>query len=97
MAFLNEQERSRLADELKGMNFRRAKAKLHRIDPKGRLAYMRNVQGVDRWMTRFELVGMGTRVTLVERYQEKTDRHGRIKADYELIDVIVEPHPENKT
>lgn len=97
MAFLNRQEREQLRDELKKLTFNQAKGRLHRIDPKGRLAYLRNMQGTNKYLTRFELIGMGTRVTLVEHLQEVQKRDGKYRAEYELVDVVVEPRPENRT
>jgi hypothetical protein len=47
-------------------------------------------------MTRFELKGLGTRVTLVETYGTK-QQGGRTKADFQLVDVVVEPTPDNRT
>jgi hypothetical protein len=47
-------------------------------------------------MTRFELDGLGTRVTLIERY-EPTERGGKLRARFELLDVVVEPTPDNRT
>ena len=53
------QERDKLLDDLKEMKFNKAKYKLERIDPKGRLVYFRNVQSVGKWMTRFDLNSLG--------------------------------------
>lgn len=96
MAFLNAQERENLRNELKNLSFGAAKFKLHRLDKKGRLAYIRNNQRTGQWMTRFELDGLGTRVTLIERY-EPTERGGKLRAQFELLDVVVEPTPDNRT
>jgi hypothetical protein len=95
MAFLNKQERENLLDELSKLNFKKAKHKLQRIDPKGRLAYYRNAQESGRWMTRFELAGLGTRVTLVEQFTG-TVGEKITENDYEMIEIVVEPHPENR-
>jgi hypothetical protein len=96
MAFLNAQEREALLQELKNMKFGAAKWKLSRLDPKGRIAYFRNNQMVGKWLTRYELTGLGTRVTLVETYDTK-QKGGQTKADFQLVDVIVEPTADNKT
>ncbi|NWF69647.1 MAG: hypothetical protein HXY40_11230 [Chloroflexi bacterium] len=96
MAYLNAQERDALHQELRTMKFGKAKWKLLHMDPKGRLAYYRNNQATGKWMTRFELVGLGTRVTLVETLNTR-DKNGKHMAEYELIDVVVEPTPENRT
>ncbi|MBK9124367.1 MAG: hypothetical protein IPM16_14775 [Chloroflexi bacterium] len=97
MAFLDKNERQKLAEELKDIGFRPAKGKLRRMDPQSRLAFYRNVQTVGRWVTRFDLKGLGTRVTLVEKLAENEHKSGKMTADYELVEVIVEPTPENKT
>lgn len=96
MAYLNAQERENLRTELKNLSFGAAKFKLHRLDKKGRLAYLRNNQRTGQWMTRFELDGLGTRVTLIERY-ESIERGGKLRAQFDLLDVVVEPTPENRT
>jgi hypothetical protein len=97
MAFLNANERLALLEDLRKMTFRQAKWKLQRMDPKGRTALYRNVQGVDRWISRFDLLGLGTRVTLVERKKDIDEKGGRQKAEYEMVEVIVEPTPDNRT
>ena len=99
MAFLNQQEREKLLNDLKGMNFNKAKAKVRRLDPKGRLAYLRNVQNsASQFYTRYDLPGMGVRVTLIESEAEKPLKDSdKLKAKFELVDVIVEPTPDNKT
>ncbi len=96
MAYLNKQQRDALLNELKSMNFKQAKGKLHRIDPKGRLAVYRNNQSVGKWVTRFDLYSLGTRVTLVEVYNTRPQGN-RHKAEFELVDVLIEPLPDNKT
>ena len=96
MAFLNQQERDKLAKDLSGMKFNKAKHKLSRMDPKGRLAFYRNNQSTDRYFTRFNLEGLGTRVTLVERHS-LLGSDSRAKAQWVLTDVIVEPTPDNRT
>lgn len=96
MVYLNKQQRDALQKELKSMSFGRAKSRLHRIDSQGRLAVYRNNQSVGQWVTRFDLRGLGTRVMLVEAYDTRT-QGGKHKAKFELVDVIVEPLPDNKT
>lgn len=96
MAFLNTTEREQLRDELLKLSFNQAKRKLHRIDPKGRLAFLRNSQTIGIFHTRFELVGMGTRVTLVEHFNMDETKDGKFNSDFELFDVVVEPTPDNK-
>jgi hypothetical protein len=99
MAFLNQQEREKLQTELKGMNFNKAKGKVRRLDPKGRLAFYRNVQNTaSQLYTRYELPGMGVQVTLVEQGDQKPiSESDKLKAKFELVDVIVEPTPDNKS
>jgi hypothetical protein len=98
MAFLNRQEREQLLKELVEIGkFNKAKGKLLRMDPKGRLAYFRNAQASGRFYTRFELEGLGTRVTLVEQQVPKPGKSDAyIKSEFELVEVHVEPTPENR-
>ncbi len=97
MAYLNANERLALLEDLRKMNFNQAKWKLLHMDPQGRLAFIRNNQEVGRWMTRFDLSGLGTRVTLVERRKDIDRNAGRQKVEYEMDEVIVEALPENRT
>ncbi len=96
MAFLNEQERDKLLEELKKKNFNQAKGKLARMDPQGRLAYYRNVQNAGEWVTRYDLEGLGTRVTLVEQNLNANDS-AKNKNDFQLVRITVEPLPGNRT
>jgi hypothetical protein len=96
MAYLNEQQRLSLLNELKDMKFNKAKGKVRGMDPKSRLAFYRNAQGVGRWMTRYDLPTLGTRVTLVESHQDKGDG-SKVKSEFEMVEVIVEPTADNKT
>ncbi len=97
MAYLTEEERNKLKDELKDMPFNAANFKLKRIDPKGRLAFYRNAQHVNEWWTRYELVGLGTRVTLIEKhFDEATANANRMKSEFGLVDVKVDPTPDNR-
>lgn len=97
MAFLNEQERQALRDDLKGRSFRGAKWKLRLMDSKSRLVYHRNNQDVGVWLTRYELKDAGVRVTLVETNAYNTHKNGKITNDYDFTDVVVEPLPANKS
>jgi hypothetical protein len=99
MAYLNRQERAELLEKLKKMKFGRAKGKLNRMDPKGRMAYYRNAQQTGELVTCFELDGMGTRVFLIERMKQKTTSSalGLMKSEFEFVEVVVEPMPENRT
>jgi hypothetical protein len=96
MAYLNAEQREKLVNELKGMAFNKAKGKVRGMDQNSRLVFYRNAQGVGRWLTRFELPTLGTRVTLVESHKD-TDKNGKIKSEYDLAEVIVEALPNNKT
>jgi hypothetical protein len=97
MAYLNQQERERLQEDLKNMSFNRARRRLRGIDPKGRLAFLRNVQNVNQWVTRYELSGLGTRVTLIEALEMNQRRDGSYRSDYDLLEVVVEPTADNRT
>jgi hypothetical protein len=68
------------------------------MDRRGRLVFYRNAQRTDQWLTRYELVGLGTRVTLVEAHYDAPDRRkeNRTRAEFDLVDVIVEPTPDNR-
>lgn len=96
MAYLNRQERENLLKELQKLNFNKAKHKLIRMDPKGRLACFRNNQTTGKWITRFDLLGLGARVTLVESNRVET-QHGKQKSIYELVEIIIEPTADNRT
>lgn len=97
MAYLNTQEREQLLDELKALDFVHAKRKLFLADQKGRLAYYRNAQHSGLLETRFELEGLGTRVTLVEKHSRVLDEEKQVwNAQFELVDVRVEPLPSNR-
>src|SRR5262245_21452354 len=97
MPYLNEQEREALLNELKNMSFRQAQGKLRSLDDKGRMAYFRNAQQTGRWLTRYILPSLGTRVTLVESHTDKpTSKERRLKSEYEFVEVIVEPTADNR-
>ena len=96
MAFLNEAERKTLLEDLSAMKFNRAKFKLLRMDPQGRLAYYRNVQQSGEWHSKFILEGLGVAVTLVEVNHAANDQH-RNKQNFQFTNVIVEPTPENRS
>lgn len=98
MAYLTKDEREKLEGDLKQLNFRQAHGKLRAMDKQGRLAYYRNAQQTHKWMTKHVLTSLGTQVTLVEsnRYRQIKDKENRVHNDYDLIDVIVEPTPDNR-
>ena len=98
MAYLNENEREKLLNDLANMDFNQARRKLRRMDPNGQLELFRNSQRVDEWMTRYELKGLGTIVTLIEaRASYDQDPSRPVRQDYELARVVVEPTPDNRT
>ncbi len=94
MAYLNAEQREKLVDDLKGLPFNKAKGKVRGMDANSRLVFYRNSQGVGRWLTRFDLPSLGTRVTLVESHKD-TDKHGKIKSEYDFSEVIAEALPGN--
>lgn len=96
MAYLNEQQRQELVDNLRNVKFMQAKGKIRRMDEESRLVFWRNAQGVGRLITRYNLPTLGTRVTLVESVDEVT-KSGKISADYQLIEIVAEPLPGNNT
>jgi hypothetical protein len=98
MAYLTKEQRDQLKADLETMSFNRANGKLKRMDDKGRMAFYRNAQRTGQWMTKHVLIGLGTQVTLIESNSFKTtDRANRVKNDYKLVDVIVEPTPDNRS
>lgn len=97
MAFLNKEERDALLDEIKDLKFNQIKGRLRGKDPKNRLAYYRNVQRVNEWTTRYVLPTLGTQVTLVENLEVNEAGKTIVKTDYHLVEIIVEPTPENRT
>ena len=96
MAYLDQASRQELLNTLTGMKFNRAKHRLLRMDPKGRLAYYRNAQKAGEWHTRFVLAGLGTVVTLVEVNHAGNDQP-RNKQRFEFVNIIVEPTPDNSS
>jgi len=98
MAYLNAEQRKELAQDLVNQKFNKAKWRLLKMDPKGRLVYFRNTQEVDYLMTRFELPTSGVTVTLYEHPGSKTDpiTH-KTKVANSMAQVVVEPTPDNKS
>ena len=86
MAFLNKDERDQLLNEIKNKTYPQIRGVLNRRDPKARLAYFRNVQQVNKWMTRYVLEGLGTQVTIVET-PEENERTNRTK--YKIQEIII--------
>ncbi len=96
MAYLNEDERRSLLDDLSRMKLWRAKFKLRLMDPKGRLLYLRNVQQAGEWHTKYVLESLGAQVTLVEINQAENNQP-RNKQKFEFVNVIVEPTADNRS
>jgi hypothetical protein len=96
MAYLNQQQREDLVNEIKNYKFMQAKGRVRRKDPESRLVFWRNAQSTGRLITRYDLPTLGTRVTLVEGVDE-VQKGGKLKADYELIEVQAEPLPGNNS
>jgi hypothetical protein len=98
MEFLNAEARQKLANELVDMKYERAKQKLLKMDPQGRLAFFRNTQRVGSLMTKVVLPSFGAAVTLVEKHSSSTDPiSSKIKGDNKMVEVIVEPTADNKS
>ncbi|MCY4466124.1 MAG: hypothetical protein OXE46_11370 [Chloroflexi bacterium] len=89
MATFSQAQRQALLDELSGMKFGRAKGKLARMDPRGRLVYYRNVQQSGEWHTKFLLEGKGIAVTLVEVSHAGNDQ-ARNEQNFQFVNVIIE-------
>jgi hypothetical protein len=98
MAYLNKDQRDQLKAELEKMSFGAANGRLKRMDRKGRLAFYRNAQRVGQWQTKHILAGFGTEVTLIEsnQFKEKLGKANRVKNDYKLVEVVVEPTSDNR-
>lgn len=96
MAYLNAQQRENLLNELSKLNFNKAKGKVRGLDPNSRLVVYRNAQGTGRWITRYDLPTLGTRVSLVEKHQDAL-HGGKTKSEFELSEVVVEALPGNLT
>ncbi len=96
MAYLNTDERETLLHELTTMNFNKARGKLRGLN--GTMTIFRNVQTPGEWMTRYNLRDKGTIVTLFE-HREATDNDPNVrhKSIYELVRVVVEATPDNRT
>jgi len=94
VAYLNAQQREQLAKELVETPFKKAQRKLRRMNDEARLAFYRNQQSPTHVMTRYVLPNLGAVVTLIETHSSH-EEDGKIKADYELEEVIVEPTADN--
>lgn len=98
MAYLNQQDRQNLAQELSQLSFARASGRMRRLDVKSSLTFLRNSQSTSQVFTRYQLPTLGVLVTLVETLNEKAlDKPLRSKSVYQMDEVIVEPLPENES
>jgi hypothetical protein len=95
MAFLNKQERDALLNDIQNKNFNGIRGYVHGKDTKARLAYFRNVQESGKWMTRYVLEGLGTRVTVYEKIIED-NKVWFSKRKYEIDQIVVEPTANNR-
>ena len=86
-------KRQQFLDQIKSQPFRSIKSKLSHVDQKSRLAYWRNAQASGKLMTRYVLPTYGTVVTLIEEYKQ-TAKHN---AEYDLVEIVVEPTADNAT
>lgn len=94
MAFLNQEERDALLNDIKNKSFNGIRGYVYHKDPKARLAYFRNVQESGKWMTRYVLEGLGTQVTVYERIEgENKGLFSRRR--YEIEQISVEPTANN--
>jgi hypothetical protein len=95
MAFLTQDERDALANELVNKNFGQIRGTVYRKDNKTRLAYFRNVQESGKWMTRYVMEGLGTMVTVYETHnEEKKGWFNTVK--YQIEKIVVEPTKANR-
>ncbi len=104
MAYLNREEREKLLHELTTISVSKARGKLRRMDPKAKIAYLRNMQESGEYETRLDLPTCGVAVTLVERETEKQLDNAfagsmatRSQTSFTLSEVRVEAMPENRT
>lgn len=98
MAYLNAEQRQSLKEELEKMTFNQAKFRLRTMDRLVRLKYYRNSQQPRTLHTRYELAGLGTRVTLVETHDTRpmVVESKAVRSEFDLVEVIVEPTPDNR-
>lgn len=96
MAYLNKEERDKMAEDIKDKTRQQIRGYVNGKDAKARLAYWRNVQESGKWMTRYVLESLGTIVTIYEVLDDKD--HGWFsKRDFKIEQIIVEPTPSNRT
>lgn len=104
MAYLNSQQRDSLRDELRKLKFNQAKGRVRRLDPKGRIAFLKNAQITGVLHTAYDLPTLGVRVILVEDEREVVDETNNagstptlMASKTSFVDVIVQPLADNKT
>lgn len=95
MAFLNQQERDALLEDIKNKKFNQIRGYVYRKDAKARLAYFRNVQETGHWMTRYVLEGLGTQVTVYENANNQ-NKGLFSRRKYEITKIVVEPTSDNR-
>lgn len=99
MAYLNEREREELANTLINKTYMQAKRTVRNMDRQSKLGTLRNMQNTGEFVTLYTLPNKGARVSLIEKrvtgYDGTPD--ARQQADYELVRVVVEPTPDNRT
>lgn len=99
MAYLNEEEREKLLNQLVKMDFKKAKRKLRSMDKEAKLRLYRTNHSTGKWVTRYDLVTLGTSVTLVEErvsgyIGSPNERQQNV---FQLTEVYVEPLSDNQT
>lgn len=100
MAYLNQEQRNALRDELlKLKKMGKAAGKLRGMDQKVRVGVYRNMQRVGEFHTRYELPTLGARVTLIEEDTRRSPNAevNYLKREYDLVDVVVEPTTDNRS
>jgi hypothetical protein len=96
MAYLNQNERDQMAQDLKDKTRQQIRGYVNGKDAKARLAYWRNVQESGKWMTRYVLESLGTMVTVYEVLEEESKGWFN-KRDYKIEQIVVEPTANNRT
>lgn len=98
MAYLNAQQREQLRQELLPLKLGKAKGRVKGMDRKSRLVLYRNMQRVGQFTTLYELPSLGIKVALIEGEEigDAIKDGAAFKKKYDLLDVTVEPTPDNK-
>ncbi len=104
MAYLTSQQREALRTELRTLKFNQAKGRIRRLDPKGRLAFLKNSQATGSLHTAYDLPTLGVRVILVEDEQHVVDETNNagstptlFASKTQFVDVLVHPLADNKS